>query len=154
MKLKPEQLEQAFSTLKALPLFKGCKEDQIRQLAANLEAVSFTKGKVILMEQEISRTLYVLTQGVVTVWRREGGVKKRLATLKAVDFFGEMSMFTEAPANALVKAEEDCQMLALARASFDSVAQNDPSMVPAVRAQVEELKKVRPPLFRVVLGEE
>ena len=94
--MKPEQVQQAHTLLKQLTLFKECSDEHFRLLSECLEARDFAKGKVIIMEQEISRTLYLLVKGSVGIWRREKGEKRLLATLRAPDFFGEMSMFTEA----------------------------------------------------------
>lgn len=146
MKLKPEQEQQAIAVMKTLKLFAGCTEAQLKALAARLDMQSFLKNKVLIMEQEISRTLYVLMQGSAGIWRRTQGEKNLVATLQAPDFFGESSMFSEAPANALVKAQEDCQILALSRPAFDELAQKDMAFGLLIEKNMEEIQAQRPPL--------
>src|SRR5258706_12074460 len=101
MALKPESESQARILLQGILLFTGASADQVQALLAQLELMDVKKNKVVIMEQEISKMLYILAQGSVGIWRRERGEKKLVATLKAPNFFGEASMFTEAAANAL-----------------------------------------------------
>jgi CRP-like cAMP-binding protein len=146
MRLKPDQELQAIAVIKTLKLFAGCTEAQLKAMASRLDMQSFVKTKVIIMEQEISKTLYVLLQGSVGIWRRQQGEKKLVATLQAPDFFGEASMFSESPANALVKAQEDCQLVALARTAFDELAANDATFGLLIEKNMEEVHTQRPPL--------
>ena len=154
MALKPEIVQQAHLLLNGLLLFAGCPEDQILALLAALEMMDVKKGKVIIMEQEISKMLYILATGSVGIWRREKGEKKLVATLKAPDFFGETSMFTESAATALVKAEEDSRLFTLKRASFDAVLAKFPDLGPLVQKHIIEIQAARPPLVRAPAQEE
>lgn len=142
--LKPEQAEKARAVVKDIPLFKGVKEEPLQALVAGLELRVFPKGKVIMMEQEISNVLYILAQGSVSVSRRERGEKRLLATLKAPDCFGERSMITQAPANALVKAEEACQVFMLSRMNFIALLQGYRDFGPRFRKNLEVLSAQRP----------
>jgi CRP/FNR family cyclic AMP-dependent transcriptional regulator len=148
MALKPDLLQQARILLKGLLLFLGASDEQIDALVAGLDSVEFKKGRVVIMEQEISKTLYVLFKGSVGIWRREHGEKKLVATLRAPDFFGETSMFTESAATALVKAEEDCQMFTIRRSAFDVVLSKYPDLGPLVQKHIAEIKAARPPLVK------
>src|SRR4051812_5245040 len=98
VKLKPEQEIEALRLLKTLPLFAGCPDGAADAMLKLLDARDVILGKVLMMDQEIGRTLYLLAKGSVTVWKRVGGEKKQLAKLTAPDFFGERSMFEESPA--------------------------------------------------------
>jgi CRP/FNR family transcriptional regulator, cyclic AMP receptor protein len=147
MKLKPEQELQAWTILKALPLFAGCPDVSIQAIAKLLDARDIPVGKVILMDQEIGKTLFILSAGSVGVYKRVAGEKKQLAVLKAPDFFGERSMFEESPASALVKSEERVLAYALERSQFDLVAAQFPGILEPIRKNMEEirLKRIGPP---------
>ena len=146
MKLKPDQELPALALLKSLPLFNHCAEDAIQAMVKFLDARDILAGKVLLMDQEIARTLFVLAKGSVGVWKRVSGEKKQLATLRAPDFFGERSMFEEAPASALVKTDERCLIYALERAQFDQVAAQCPAILDPLRQNMAEvrLKRIGP----------
>src|SRR3989338_5504160 len=140
MALKPEVVSQALLLLEGILLFAGASPEQIQALLSGLDMMDVKKGKVIIMEQEISKMLYLLARGSVGIWRREQGEKKLVAALKAPDFFGETSMFTESAATALVKAEEDSRLFTLKRAAFDAVLAKYPDLGPLVQKQIDVIK--------------
>jgi CRP/FNR family transcriptional regulator, cyclic AMP receptor protein len=143
MKLKPEQEPEALNVVKGLSLFAGCPEEALKAIVARLDSREVAAGKVILMDQEIGKTLFIVSSGSVGVWKRLGGEKKQLAVLKAPDLFGERSMFEESPASALVKSNERCQILALEKLQFDEVATQFPAVVELVKKNMEELRLKR-----------
>lgn len=147
-------MPQALTLLRGILLFTGATEEQIQALGTALDYQEFKKGKVILMEQEISKTLFIIMSGSVGVWRREGGEKKLIATLKAPDFFGETSMFTESAATAQVKAEEDTKLLALKRSLFDILVKKFPDLSTLVQKHIAEIQAARPPIVKPQSAEE
>jgi CRP-like cAMP-binding protein len=154
MALKPDVEPQARLLFQGILLFSGSTPEQIQALLSEAELLEIKKGKVILMEQEISKTLYILAKGSVGIWRRQGGEKTLVATLRAPDFFGETSMFTDSPATALVKAEEDARLFTLKRSSFDAVLAKFPALAPLVQKHIEEIKMARPPLVKPAAEQE
>lgn len=143
MKLKPEQEVAALAVMKGLSLFAGCPEEALKALVTKLDARDLAPGKVVLMDQEIGKTLYILSTGSVGVFKRFGGERKQLAVLNGPDVFGERSMFEESPASALVKTNDRCQILALERAAFDEVAAQFPDIREAIKKNMEELRLKR-----------
>jgi CRP/FNR family cyclic AMP-dependent transcriptional regulator len=143
LKLKPEQEQDAYQTIQELHLFSGCPEEALKAIVSRLDAREVAAGKVILMDQEIARTLSILSKGSVAVWKRVGGEKQQLAILEAPNFFGERSMFEESPASAMVKAHERCVIYDLTRAQFDEVAAQYPAIIEPIKENMELIRKNR-----------
>lgn len=143
MKLKPEQEVEALKVVQGLALFAGCPAEAVKAITSRLDLRDMATGKVVLMDQEIGKTLFILSTGSVGVWKRFGGEKKQLAVLKAPDLFGERSMFEESPASALVKTNERCVLYALDRAAFDEIAQQYPAIVEVIKTNMVELRAKR-----------
>lgn len=143
MKLKPDQEVAALGVLKGLSLFAGCPEEALKAIVAKLDFRDLATGKVVLMDQEIGKTLFILSSGSVAVLKRFGGEKKQLAVLKGPDAFGERSMFEESPASALVKTNERCLLFALERAGFDEVALLFPTIGECIKKNMDELRQKR-----------
>jgi CRP-like cAMP-binding protein len=143
MKLNAVQELGAITLLKEMPLFAGCPETAIQAMIRFLDAREIPPGKVILMDQEMSRTFFILAKGSVAVWKRVGGEKKQLATLKAPDFFGERSMFEESPASAMVKSDSACSVYALERSQFDQVAAQFPAILEPIRKNMADVRAKR-----------
>ena len=148
MKLTPDQKKDANDLLLKLEVFAGCSPDEIQALVEAMELVEFAKTKVILMEQELSRNLYVVYSGSIGIWRREKGTKKLLATLSNPDFFGERSMFTESPATALVKAEEDSKLFKLPHDLFKTIAAKFPELSGRILKNLEAINAKRPAIVK------
>ena len=129
--------------LKPFRSFAGCPPASYQEMVKLLDARDTAAGKVLMMDQEIGRTLYILAKGSVSVWKRIGGEKKQLAKLTAPDFFGERSMFEESPASALVKSEEKCLIYALERPQFDLVAAQFPAILEPIKNNMAELRLKR-----------
>src|SRR5258708_24345978 len=144
MALKPEFEPVAREALKKLPLFGGCGDDQIAALAGRMTGPrEVAAGKIIMMDQEIGKTLYILTKGLVSIWKRVGGEKKKLATLPAPNFFGERTMFEESPASASVKADEACTLYLLERSEFYQGATLFPRMSELIHINMDAVRAQR-----------
>jgi CRP-like cAMP-binding protein len=144
MALKPDIEPQARELLRKLPLFGGCSDEQIAALTGGLTGPKdVNAGKVVMMDQEIGKTLYLLAKGSVSVWKRVGGEKMKLASLAAPNFFGERTMFEESPASALVKADETCTLFYMERIEFDKVTQRFPNLAGLIRINMEAVRAQR-----------
>lgn len=146
MSLRPDQAMQAIELLKKIALFDGATDDHRIAIAAALDARTYAAGKVVILEQEISKTLYLLAKGSVGIWRRKNNQKDRIALLQAPNFFGEVSMFSESPATALVKTEEDSLLFFLTRERFDALIAADAALADLVKHNIDVLKASRPSL--------
>jgi CRP/FNR family cyclic AMP-dependent transcriptional regulator len=75
----------------------------------------FTDGQVIFRRGDAPGGMYVIRAGRVAVLRTEDDAEPSLATLKAGDFFGEMSLFDGKPRSATVKAIGDVEVEAVTK---------------------------------------
>ena len=143
MKLKPDQEQLAFQLMKGLPIFSGVPEEALREMVSQVDAREIVAGKVVLMDQEIGRTLYVIATGRVGVWKGVGAHRRKLAVLKAPDFCGERSMFEESPASALVKTEEDSLIYSIDRNAFLPISVKYPAMMDPIKRNMEVIRAQR-----------
>ncbi len=88
----------------------------LRGLARQLHPAFATKGSTIISQGDHGDSLYVVEEGraEVTVKSSEGH-DITIAFLGDGDFFGEMSLISEEPRTASVKALSDCKLLLLDR---------------------------------------
>jgi small-conductance mechanosensitive channel/CRP-like cAMP-binding protein len=90
-------------------------------LAACMRHEVFGRGEVILRAGEPGDSLYLLSGGEVTIRIGASGLEEDLATLRAGDFFGEMSLMTGEPRHATVIAKDDSDCYVIDRALFQRV---------------------------------
>lgn len=116
--------------LKTVPLFSGLSKRSLTELAKIADEIDLAEGKVLIREDEPGRQFFVLLDGGADV-RRKG---RKLNTLKAGDFFGEISLVTERPTTATVTLTEQSTALVISRPSFRRMLLAQP----AVQLQVLE----------------
>jgi len=105
--------------LHEVPLFSEMDEQEVAGIRAIMEEMKFKAGQVIIREGELGNLFYVITEGNVEITVRDaGGEELVLHKVGPGDFFGELSMLTNEPRSARVRAIEDLTTLALERDDF------------------------------------
>jgi len=90
---------------------------------------TFTKGQMILLEDDLGQTFFVIGGGSVKITRlSDDGREVILAMLGEADFFGEMSLLDGAGRSANVVALEASEILTLSRNDFLEILQDYPKI--------------------------
>src|SRR2546423_2256666 len=88
----------------------------------------YEAGEVIIQENDVGETAYVINQGQVEVSKELQGQKVHLAYLGAGETFGEMSMIDEKPRSANVTAVTETLVCEIRRDDFFNNFQTDPKV--------------------------
>jgi len=107
-----------------VPLLKGLSTKLLEELANHAKAVTFLPGDIIIGEGERGDALYIITHGVVSVFKGDVNV----AELKDGDFFGEMALLGDQVRTATVKANSSSTLLRLRRRDVMHLADDDPEL--------------------------
>src|ERR671921_2591739 len=100
--------------LATVPLLSRIDAAELQRLAALTRERHYTKGSVILFENDPGDTLFVVRQGrVKVVLVGEDGREVILGVLGPGEYFGELSLIDEQPRSAHVIAMDDAVLLAL-----------------------------------------
>lgn len=100
-------------------LGRGLTVDQAEQLAHATVRATAPAGTTVLREGEQGDGLYMLTGGTVDIVKTApGGGAQVIATLDAPTLLGEMSLLTDRPHSASVRAATDCEFWVLTRPQF------------------------------------
>jgi CRP-like cAMP-binding protein len=142
---KKEWLKKEFLT--KIDFLKEIPENEIIQLIDSLERITYNKGQTIIFQGEISNRLYLISEGKVSVWIKQGKEKKQVALLGQGEYFGEMSLLEPITASATLRAEEQCELFTLSREKLISVTNKFPKSIDKIREKIlkrkEELGKNR-----------
>ncbi len=102
-----------------VPLFSEMDANEVAGIRAIMEEIKFKEGQVIIREGEIGDLFYVITEGHVEVIIRDAdGSDVILHQAGPGDFFGELSMLTNEPRSARIRAMDSVTTLALERDEF------------------------------------
>src|SRR6188474_2612463 len=105
--------------LREVPLFSEMDEQEVAGIRAIMQEMKFKAGQVIIREGEIGDLFYVITEGHAEILIHDAdGAELLLHEVGPGDFFGELSMLTNEPRSARVRAVEHVTTLALKRDDF------------------------------------
>jgi CRP-like cAMP-binding protein len=105
--------------LREVPLFSEMDEQEVAGIRAIMQEMKFKAGQVIIREGETGDLFYVITEGHAEILIHDAdGAELLLHEVGPGDFFGELSMLTNEPRAARVRAVDQVSTLALERADF------------------------------------
>jgi CRP-like cAMP-binding protein len=115
-------------TLRALPLLAGVSDDALARLAGHAAEVVAPAGAVLVEIGQPGAGLLVLEEGELRVELPGGDV----VSLGPGEFVGELSLLIDVPHTARVRAATDVRCLAIARADFTALLDDDPRVAVAM----------------------
>jgi small-conductance mechanosensitive channel/CRP-like cAMP-binding protein len=121
-----EDKEEALSILRDEPLFSCLSEEQLNQLVTRARLSTFGRGERVIREGAEGDSMFVLLRGAAEVSISKNGSSIPVATLKAPDCFGEMSLLTGERRTATVRAETDCQVMEIGKPVMAEVLRASP----------------------------
>jgi CRP/FNR family transcriptional regulator, cyclic AMP receptor protein len=105
--------------LREVPLFSEMDDQEVADIREIMDEVKFKPGQVIIREGELGSLFYVITEGHADILIRDAdGSDLILHRAGPGDFFGELSMLTNEPRSARVRAEDNVTTLTLERTEF------------------------------------
>ena len=90
---------------------------------------TYPKDCLLFAEGESGHNLYIIQKGSVKITKIVNNQEVVLAVLNKGDIFGEMAMLEDKPRAATAEIYEDCTLLAVNRANFKNLINDQPDMV-------------------------
>jgi PPM family protein phosphatase len=123
--------------LRRVPLFSQLTPKELKFIASRTDEVSIPAGRQLTRQGRSSDTFYVILDGEVEV-EVDG---KRRATLKAGDFFGEISMLDRGVGTATVVTTSPARMMVMSHSQFrDAIKTRDSLLVKVLSAMGARLR--------------
>ncbi len=138
---KDRQLISKF--LKNIPVFRTFSDDHLKAVMEGFDILSAKKAEDIVFQADEGTDLYIVLKGKVKVSiSGKDGNELVLATLRAGDFFGEMSLIDGLSRSANVVAEEESFLGVLKRDRFVMTMEQEPRIaIDLLSALVNRLRK-------------
>ena len=110
-----EEYQEARAILRSEALFECLSDEQIESLVRQSQVSHFGRGERVIREGAEGDSMFVLLRGSAEVSISKNGTSISVATLKAPDCFGEMSLLTGEHRTATVRAQTDCQVMEIGK---------------------------------------
>lgn len=118
----------SIENLKKITLFKELGEEALARFADIMQELSLSDGDTIFTEGDIGDALYVIIDGKVEIRKcidPESGREKVLATLRAGDFFGDMSLYSGERRSASAYAVNESTLMRIGSSDYLTLTQTD-----------------------------
>jgi CRP-like cAMP-binding protein len=105
--------------LKYIPLFSELSDNDLREIVKLAVRQVYKKDNMILIEEEIGSTMFIILDGRVKISRiSDDGREVILSILSEGDFFGEMSILDGQNRSANVVTLDDSKIMVIRREDF------------------------------------
>lgn len=108
-------------------LFREFTEEEIGDFLELLDPLSSKAGEIVVPQDEVGDSMFVLTQGKCRIAHHKGGFEIELGTLAEGDFFGELALIDKGPRSADVIAVSDVALLKVSQSALAAFAQIHPT---------------------------
>lgn len=116
------------SSFPPIPLFSQLDKDAFIALFERLQVKSAPAGERLITEGQTTRTMYIVAQGEVCVFREKDGARTELARLSDGSFFGEIALLSSSPRMASVETTKNTILLEMTRDDVGEIVKRHPSV--------------------------
>jgi len=117
------ELQEIYSFVKDIELFKGLTEEELNNLSANLIEKKYKKGELLFEENGPRKDIFIIYQGEVELYKTiHFGAETRLSYFSKGDFLGEGSWANDSPHSTSARALVDTIVLSITKKYFDENA--------------------------------
>lgn len=136
MALKDElQIFMNIKLIQSVSIFQTCTIECLREIAANLEQMSFSPGQKIISKGEIGQEMYIVYHGTVETRGESGQVLNSYSDGQA---FGQIALLQETTRTFDVRASTYTDLFKLNKEVFLSVIEKNPSLLKTLEKSMKK----------------
>jgi CRP/FNR family cyclic AMP-dependent transcriptional regulator len=119
--------------LNNIPLFSDLKEVERKTLSERLVVRSFPKNSIVIVDGDVSDSLYLIISGRVKVFLTDDAGKEVILNYQSKgEFFGEVALLDDQPRSASVIALEPCKFAILSKSDFCACLAEHPDIAMSI----------------------
>lgn len=130
---KGKKSSREIELLSKIPLFEEFDENELDEIARHMIKEDLRAGDAVFEEGDVGDKMYVIARGAIDIIKATGkGPGQILVTLRAGDYFGEMSLIDDAPRSATAMAAEDSVLISINKKELMLLFDNAPAIAAKV----------------------
>lgn len=129
------------TALRAVPGFASVDERMLLAVIGDSANLFWPAQSVVFERGSPADALYIIVSGSVGVVDKTGA---EVAVLGPGDFFGELSLLLDTTHRHDVRAEEDTELMVVAKEKLDELTASHPELGRAIRETAEERLSIDP----------
>lgn len=134
--LKDElQIYMNIKLIQAVSLFQTCTVECLKEIAANLEPMSFSPGQKIISKGEIGQEMYIVYHGTVETRGENGQIMNSYSDGQA---FGQIALLQETTRTFDVRAASYSDVFKLNKETFLEVIEKNPSLLKTLEKSMKK----------------
>ena len=118
--------------IRQIPLFAGLAPAQIAKLCGASQRIVINAGDTLIEEGAPGEALFIILSGELEITKRADGHDIVLATRKAGEFLGEMSLLERSPRTASARAIRQTELLEIDAAAFQHLIETNPAIATTI----------------------
>ena len=136
LEIGPTELGILARMMRKIDFFTPLTIGQLDKILPSIMLYSYEKGETVFSQGQKGDAFYIVYQGSAEIRLRQWLVlSKKIATMKAGDFLGEIALISDEPRTASVVCAEPTLMFTLIAEDFKFVIHENP-------AAAEEMRKI------------
>ncbi len=117
--------EERIKWLEQIDLFSSFSHGELAGFAETLDEVECETGEVLCREGEPAEEMFILLSGELQIIKE----KRKITTVKPVNYVGEMALIEDKPRSATVKAIGPCHLLKISEGQFYNYFARQPDLL-------------------------
>jgi diguanylate cyclase (GGDEF)-like protein len=115
------------SFLEKVGIFSLLSPEEIQRVAEHLASAELAAGETLFREGDEGNDLYIIAKGSVAITiRLPDGAEREIVRFAPGEFFGEMSIFDNAPRSASCRSLEASALYSLSKSAFSDIIELHP----------------------------
>ena len=122
-------------------IFAPLADDETNRIAKAAAVRVFAPEEPIVQVGQADKSMFVIHRGTVRIQVMEDGIAHTINTLRAGEFFGEMSLFTGEPRTADVVADTETQVLEIKPHILKPILEKNPELTRIIGEIIDERRE-------------
>jgi small-conductance mechanosensitive channel/CRP-like cAMP-binding protein len=132
--------ERILETLRRIDFLSVLSPEELETAAQRATIRTYLPGESVVRQGDAGAEFFIILGGSAEVHRGEGEKVKAVATLRTMQFFGEMSLLTGEPRSATIVAQTKLEVVVITKAVLEGPIMGNPLLAERIGTVLAERK--------------